>query len=138
MGDAELSLLLDTHVWIWSQETPAELGEGTRKLLSDPEQVIYVSPVSTLEMARLAARGTIRLSGSLLDWVNDTIEALQAMTLEFSHAVAEESYSLPGSFHKDPADRILAASARLNQLTLVTADDRLLEYLHVESHDARR
>ena len=133
-----MSLLLDTHVWIWSQETPSELGERTRNLLTHPGQVIYVSPVSTLEMAQLVARGAIRLSGSLLGWVNDTLEALQAMTLQFSHEVAVEAYSLPGALHKDPADRILTATARLNRLTLVTADDRLLEYPHVESHDARR
>ena len=48
-----------------------------------------------------------------------------------SHEIAAEAYSLPGSFHKDPADRILTATARLAHLTLVTAADRLLRYSHV-------
>jgi len=133
-----VSLLLDTHVWIWSQEAPEELGERTRGRLIDPEQALYVSPVSTLEIARLAASGTIQLSGGLLEWVNDTLEALQGITVQISHEIAAQAYSLPGSFHKDPADRILAATARLDHLTLVTADHRLLKYPHVNTHDARQ
>lgn len=133
-----MSLLLDTHVWIWSQETPEELGERTRELLIDSGQALYLSPVSTLEIARLAARGTIRLSGSLLEWVKDTLEALQGITVQVSHEIAAEAYSLPGSFHKDPADRILVATARLDRLTLVTADHRLLKYPHVNTQDARK
>ena len=75
-----MSLLLDTHILIWSQETPEELGDRTRELLIDPGKALYVSPVSTLEIARLAAKGTIRLSGGLLEWVNDTLEALSGIT----------------------------------------------------------
>ena len=132
-----MSFLLDTHVWIWSQENPEELGDRTRELLIDPEQALYVSPVSTLEIARLIAGGTIRLSGGLLEWVTDTLEVLRGITVQISHGIAVEAYALPGSFHKDPADRILAATARLDHLTLVTADDRLLRYPHVRTQDAR-
>ena len=64
-----MSFLLDTHVWIWSQENPEELGDRTRELLIDPEQALYMAPVSTLEIARLIGGGTIRLSGGLLEWV---------------------------------------------------------------------
>ena len=60
--------------------TPEELGDRTRELLIDPEKALYVSPVSTLEIARLTAKGTIRLSGGFLEWVNDTLEALSGIT----------------------------------------------------------
>ncbi len=133
-----MSLLLDTHVWIWSQETPEELGDSTRQLLLDPEQALYVSPVSTLEIARLDAKGTINLTGSLLEWVSETLQALRGITVRISHEIAAEAYALPGPFHRDPADRILAATARLDHLTLVTADDRLLKYPHVRTQDARQ
>ena len=132
-----MSLLLDTHVWIWSQETPEELGGRTSELLIDSEQALYVSPVSTLEIARLVATGTIRLSGGLLEWVTDTLEALRGITVQISHEIAAEAYSLPGPFHKNPADRILTATARLDHLTLVTADERLLKYPHVRTQNAR-
>ncbi len=132
-----MSLLLDTHVWIWSQEAPRELGSRARELLVDPQQTLYVSPISTLEIARLVAGGTIQLSGTLREWVKDTLEALQGITVPVSHEIAAEAYSLPASFHKDPADRLLAATARRHQLTLITADERLLQYAHVNTQDAR-
>ena len=49
-----------------------------------------------------------------------------------------EAYALPGSFHRDPADRLLVAAARRSGLTLVTADDRILAYPHVHTQNARR
>ena len=52
--------------------------------------------------------------------------------------MAWEAYNLPGKFHKDPADRILVATARLHNFTLLTADDLILRYAHVKSISARR
>ena len=47
-----------------------------------------------------------------------------------------EAYALPGTFHRDPADRVLVATARRDGLTLVTADDRILAYPHLRTQDA--
>jgi PIN domain nuclease of toxin-antitoxin system len=55
-----------------------------------------------------------------------------------THEMAWEAYHLPGSFHRDPADRILVATARLYGLTLLTADDSILRYPYVKSMSARR
>lgn len=132
-----MSLLLDTHVWIWSQEQPDKLGPEATRRLTDPQVALYVSPVSTLEIARLVAMGAIELSESLTSWVTDTLASLRCKTIEISHAIAAEAYALPPEFHKDPADRILAATARLQHLTLLTADERILDYPHVERLDAR-
>jgi PIN domain nuclease of toxin-antitoxin system len=133
-----VSLLLDTHVWIWSQEEPEKLGVRTTGLLTDRRKALYVSTVSTLEIARLASNGTIKLSGSLSSWISDTLKALECGTIEMSHEIAMEAYSLPGTFHNDPADRILVATARLFEFTLVTMDERILGYPRVKSQDARR
>jgi len=133
-----LSLLLDTHVWIWSQEQPDRLGPEATRLLTDPEVPLYVSTVSTLEIARLVTTGAIELTGTLISWVTATLDSLGCKTVEISHAIAAEAYALPPGFHKDPADRLLAATARLEHLTLLTADERILDYPHVETLDARR
>jgi len=133
-----VSLLLDTHVWIWSQEAPEKLGARTIGLLTDRRSALYVSTVSTLEIARLASNGTIALSESLHSWISETLKALECGTIEVSHEIAVEAYSLHGPFHKDPADRILVATARIYELTLVTMDGRILEYPRVKSQDARR
>ncbi len=132
-----MSLLLDTHVWIWLQEAPEKLGARTRSLIVDRQNTLYVSPISTLEIARLVAAGAISLSEPVGDWISETLGALECGTMEISHSIAAEAYSLPGNFHRDPADRILVATARIFELVLVTADERILNYPHVESQDAR-
>ncbi len=133
-----MSLLLDTHVWVWSQECPEKLGPEAAACLKDPQTALHVSTISTLEIARLVTMGAIELDGSLKSWVNDTLDALRCSTLEISHEIAVGAYSLPAGFHKDPADRILASTARRFDLTLLTADEKLLGYPHVKSQDARR
>ena len=130
--------LLDTHVWVWTQEQPDRLGPRTRRLLVSGEHQNSVCPISTLEISRLVAAGDIRLAMPLADWIVQSMAGLSAQTVPVSHEVAIEAYALPGTFHRDPADRLLVAAARRNGLTLVTADDRILAYPHVRTHDARR
>lgn len=130
--------LLDTHVWIWSQGDPGKLGPSVKRLLSDPQEILYLATISTLEVARLVALGKIELTSDLESWVRQSQKFLLASTLELSHEIALEAYGLPGEFHRDPADRILVASARVHRLTLLTADERILAYPHVETRDARR
>ena len=95
-------------------------------------------PISTLEISRLVAAGDIRLSMPLGEWVAQSMTELSAQTVSVSHEVAMEAYGLPGPFHRDPADRLLVAAARQNGLTVVTADERILDYPHVRTQDARR
>ncbi len=133
-----MKLLLDTHVWIWSQEDPQRLGPQTRRLLLAAEHENHVCTISTLELARLAAAGAISVSIALREWVERALHAIHARTVQISHDIAMEAYALPGSLHKDPADRILVAAARCHELTLLTADERLLAYEGVRHHDARK
>ena len=133
-----MSLLLDTHIWVWSQECPEKLGPEATACLTDPQTALHVSTISTLEIARLVAMGAIELDGSLRSWVDDTLDSLRCSTLEISHEIAVGAYSLPAGFHKDPADRILVSTARLVDLTLLTADEKILDYPHVKSQDARQ
>ena len=134
MGDGPgVRCLLDTHVWIWSQESPDRLTQEAKEALVHPETRVWVSPVSTLEIARLRERGAITFKVALDWWIRQSAKALRAETIEVSHAIAMEAYSLPEPFHRDPADRILVATARCHDLRLVTADGRILAYPHVET-----
>lgn len=132
-----MDLLLDTHVWIWASEQPEQLGPETRTTLRNAENGLFVSPVSSLEIARLVEVGRISIKGNLLDWVTESLAVLTCKTAELSHETALEAYLLPGEFHRDPADRILVSTARRRALTLVTADRRVLDYAHVQTKDAR-
>lgn len=133
-----MKLLLDTHVWIWSQESPEKLGKEARRLLVDGKSTNHVATVSVLELARLVAAGDIFLNRPLPAWVETAVEELHAEELAMSREIAAEAYALPGEFHRDPADRILVATARRESLTLLTADARILSYPHVKTLDARR
>jgi PIN domain nuclease of toxin-antitoxin system len=77
------------------------------------------------------------LSGSIGSWVSETLDGPSCGTIEISHPIAIGAYSLPGDFHKDPADRLFVATARIHELTLVTMDETILRYSHVKSEDAR-
>ena len=133
-----MRLLLDTHVWIWSQEDMNQLGPQAKRSLLGAEHENHISTVSTLELARLVSIRAIELSISLQDWVERALQATQARTVQVSHQIALGAYTLPGTFHKDPADRILVATARHHEFTLLTADERILNYKDVRSRDARK
>lgn len=132
-----MKLLLDTHVWIWTQEAPERIGSATMAALAEGSNTLFVSTISTLEIARLVDGGQLTIKGSLERWIRRSLELIQARTLEVSHAEAIEAYALPQPFHRDPADRLLAATARKHDLTLVSADERILAYPAVATIDAR-
>jgi PIN domain nuclease of toxin-antitoxin system len=133
-----VSYLLDTHIWIWSQENPEQLGQKSRRELTDISQERFVSAISTLEIARLIHLGLLRLRHRFAEWKQFSLAELNAATLEVNHEIAWEAYNLPGRFHNDPADRVLVATARIAKLTLITADDLILRYPHVKTLSAKR
>jgi len=132
-----MNVLLDTHVWIFSQESPDRLGPRTTSILEDAENSIWVSTISSLEMARLLALGRLRFSMDLHAWITQSLRLLLATTIAVSHEIAIGAYRLPEPFHRDPADRVLVATARLHALHLVTADEQILAYTEVRTIDAR-
>lgn len=132
-----MNLLLDTHVLVWAESLDERLGSQTRSLLLDPSNTLFVSPVTTLELSRLITLSRLTLRKSLADWLDAARLHLAFQDAPFTHSVAMESYSLPGVFHKDPADRMLVATARELNCMLVTADDLILGYPNVLTTDAR-
>lgn len=133
-----MKLLLDTHVWIWSHEAVERLGRTAKTALLDLERQSFVSAISTFEIARLIARKQLRFRQPFLRWQADSLADLHASPLEVTHEIAWEAYNLPGTFHNDPADRILVATARMLDLTVITADELILRYAHVKTLSAGR
>lgn len=118
-----MRLLLDTHVWLWSLQDSERLGMRVRAELRKPENELWLSPISTWEALTLNAKGRVRLGGNLVEWVAQATAPFREAPL--THEIAYAARQLPLS-HQDPADRFLAATARVLGLTLVTADARLL------------
>jgi PIN domain nuclease of toxin-antitoxin system len=118
-----LKLLLDTHIWLWSMAEPKQLSRHVQRELSDAQNEVWLSPVSTWEVLLLHAKGRIRLGGNLRDWIVEASARLREAPL--THEIVLAAQDLPLQ-HADPADRFLAATAEVLGLTLVTADHRLL------------
>ncbi|HET8562241.1 MAG TPA: type II toxin-antitoxin system VapC family toxin, partial [Candidatus Binatia bacterium] len=106
--------------------------------IEDGANELVVSAVSTLEVGQLAFAGRIRLRGTVETWSQRATRSLALRTIDVTPPIAALAYSLPGSLHRDPADRILAATAMLHGCVLLTADERLLGYPHVMTRDARQ
>ena len=127
-----MNLLLDTCAIIFLGVDDPCVAAGTRRLIREAGK-IFVSPISSAELACLQDRGRIDLPTHWKPWLRDAIETngwdVQPITLE----IMEEAYSLPGSFHSDPADRILTATARCENLVLLTTDRKLLNYPHLQA-----
>jgi PIN domain nuclease of toxin-antitoxin system len=77
------------------------------------------------------------LNQSLNSWIKRALKNLKAETVTFTHETAETAYRMQEPFHKDPADRILVATAVLENLSLMTADERILNYKHLSAVNAR-
>ena len=133
-----MKLLLDTHVWVWAVESPDQLGPKIRKLLQDLRCARAVCSASALEVARLVWAGDVILQLPLAEWVEKSLADLRAESLPVTHEIAIEAYRLPEPFHRDPADRQIVACARLHELTVATADERMLSWPHVATIDARK
>ena len=117
-----MNLLLDTHIWIWSKSDPNRIGKHAAEELSRASNVLWLSPVSVWEALALMQKGRIRTHDPLA-WVERAAEQLREAPL--TQEIVRTGFALPLP-HADPADRFLAATAKVLKLTLVTADQRLL------------
>jgi PIN domain nuclease of toxin-antitoxin system len=117
-----VNLLLDTHIWIWSKLDPKRIGKRAARELSNNDNDLWLSPVSVWEALALMQKGRIRVADPLA-WVERAADQLREAPLTQEIVRTGLALSLP---HADPADRFLAATAKVLKLTLVTADQRLL------------
>ncbi|MCE9613281.1 MAG: type II toxin-antitoxin system VapC family toxin [Lentisphaerae bacterium] len=128
-----MNVLLDTCTVIWSASEPDCLSEPARNVLRARDTAVYVSPISCAELCCLQDRKRIAIQGHWKTWFNRCLDDNQWRVLDITLAVLMEAYSLPETFHRDPADRILVGTARLHDLRVVTADRRILDYPHVKT-----
>ncbi len=122
-------LLLDTCAVIWLM-TGVELQNDAVSLIDRAAQSdgVLVSPVTAWEIALLSRKGKIATTMSAIEWYQRVVSLSGIQELPLNAAIMTASVELPGKLHKDPADRLLIASARSNDLTLVTRDTAILDY----------
>jgi len=126
--------LLDTHVWIWARENPADVPKHVRDFILSPASMpLGLSAISPWEAAKKASAEKLTLSAPIRQWLTDAVRAPFVRLLPLTIEIAYEANHLPGEFHRDPADQIIVATARQYDLTLITADRRILAYRHVRT-----
>lgn len=120
-----MKLLLDTHILLWSLLEPGRLSGRVSSELENPHNELWLSPITTWEIMILSEKKRVRLDTDPQSWMREVLNAIPFTEAELNHEIAIQSRTvdLP---HQDPADRFLVATAMVYQLTLVTADHRLL------------
>ena len=116
-----MRLLLDTHALIWFARGDPRTPAPIRDVIADPANEIYVSAVSAMEIATKVRKGKLAEAELLIDRLEDTLEQLDILQLAITVRQARRAGTFAGD-HADPFDRLLAAQAIDQELTLVSND----------------
>lgn len=121
-----MRLLLDTHVWLWAHVDPERLSKRARAALVEEDAELWLSPISVWEAYLLIERGRLSVDQDPRAWLEHALLGGPVLECLLTNevALAARALALP---HDDPADRVIAASASVYDLALMTADRRLLE-----------
>lgn len=125
------TLVLDTHVWIWTQFGDARIkGTMAQEAIewARSRGGVIVSAISVWEVALLESKSRILLMMECNLWIRKALSEPGIILQPLLPEIAVESTRLPGDFQSDPADRILVATARYLNAPLVTADRKILDY----------
>jgi PIN domain nuclease of toxin-antitoxin system len=121
-----MRFLLDIHIWIWSLIEPDKLKKSVAQALNDPENELWLSPISIWELSMLVKKHRIEIDDDIDAWVQRALAQINLREAPLTNEVALE-VSRNRFSHRDPADHFIVASAKVFDLTLVTADPRLLK-----------
>lgn len=125
------ALLLDTHAWYWVLEGEHHHFSSSTLMVIDnalARKAVFVSTISAWEIALLVAKNRIEVRKPVREWIRIGLSPDNFLLAAFTPEIAIESNFLPGDLHRDPADRILVATARIMKVRLLTADRTLIEY----------
>ena len=129
-------IVIDTHIALWWAHDPSKLSQKAVEIIEREEKRkgIYISVASIWEIALKNRLGKLLLPYDIHEWYRLFLTTYPGIVVEsLTPQVAVESTQLPGIFHKDPADRFIVALARHHGVSLVTADQKILNYPHVQT-----
>lgn len=123
-------VLLDTHVWVWLMNGSQRLGPAARKTVENAiaTDAVLVSAITPWEIAMLTGKGRLVLDRDVGEWIHEALTKPGLHLTPLTPEIAVASTRMPGELHGDPADRIIAATARHHGAFLLTDDSLLLEY----------
>ncbi len=135
MAGATTVIVLDTHVWLWWLHNPKELSKQAESAIKQSElkNGILISAISVWEVAVKIQLGKLIIPMDIDRWFVKAKDYPGCRIKPLTPEDAISSTLLPGKFHKDPADRIIIAFARRHGVPLITCDQKIIEYAHVET-----
>jgi PIN domain nuclease of toxin-antitoxin system len=127
--------LLDTHTWIWWNMNPDKLSQKVKKLIgnSNSYEEILLSAISPWEFCKLLEKKRVGISCDPEEWIKTALDMSKLRLLPLSPVLSYRSTVLPQPFHNDPADQIIVATAREENATILTKDEKILAYENVRS-----
>lgn len=130
MTNSNQAVLIDTHILIWMMTSSKQLRPDDKKRIEMAmrDGCLFVSAISFWEIAMLAKSGRLLLSIPIDQWLQEVLHVPGLHVLELSIPILLESVQLPDGCHKDPADRMIIASARVNQYPLMSYDEKIIQY----------
>lgn len=122
-----MKILIDTQCWLWCLSDPERLNEKAKSLVRDPQNIIYFSAASSWEIAIKTSLGKLQLPEPPADYVPKKLFTEGYIGLPVEHVHALRVAELPGH-HRDPFDRLLVAQCQIENLVLLTADQKITAY----------
>jgi PIN domain nuclease of toxin-antitoxin system len=128
-----VNILLDTHIWLWTALDPSRIRRNLAAQLVNPDNQLWLSSISVWEAMTLFQTGRIKIDLDPDTWIRQSLASGFLLEAPVTNEVAIHSrlIDLP---HRDPADRLIAATALVNRFTLATADENLLACGTIRTH----
>ena len=128
-------ILLDTHIWVWWVNDQQKLKPTTLRYLDNlPPANVFISAISCWEVAKLVQKRRLQIREPLSDWFKNAIDSNGLTVIELEREIVIDACTLPGTFHNDPADQLIVATARTRGISLLTIDSKILSYEYVQLH----
>ncbi|MDJ0845712.1 type II toxin-antitoxin system VapC family toxin [Crocosphaera sp.] len=127
-------IILDTHIWVWWNHHDSRLTNHYQDIINQQRlQGLGVCSISLIEISRLVSKKRLILPCSIQEWFKIALGQEGVQLLSITPEIAINAYTLPGNFHKDPADRLIVATARIYDVSLLTVDEKILAYPYVKT-----
>ena len=124
-------ILLDTHIFVWLAIEDKKLSRKYLEILETVNERA-LSIMSCWEIAKLVEKGKLRFNVPIAEWLQTALDFNNIQILQLEIDIIADSISLPGKFHKDPADQLIVATARVLDIELMTVDEKIVNYPYVK------